>query len=169
MASARDDLMTCNCLREISIARKILLLDHHGMAQAPRRIAKLGHAKAPIAAVDTQQRHALEAKLGEDVPGQGQALHAVVLEIGEVPRDVGFGDGGVGGGRVDDGDFSAQCHAQCDMRGFGTDGAEDRPVLIVVHHLDHFIRRRAPDCWVGGTVVAVNGLGLPVVVVVVLA
>ena len=53
------------------------------------------------------------------------------------------------------------------MRGFGTDGSEDRPVAVVVDHLDHFIGGRTPDGGIGGAVFAINRLGLPVVVVVV--
>ncbi len=80
MASAREERITCNCLRKIRIAGKILLLDDDRMAQPPRGIAELENAKASIATVHAENRHALQAKFGEDAARQRQALHAVILQ-----------------------------------------------------------------------------------------
>ena len=125
--------------REVRVAGQELLLDHDGVTKPARDIAELAHAKAAVTVVDPQHRHALEAEFGIDVARQRQALHAVILQVGEVPRNVCFGNGGIGRCRIDDGDLGAQRHAQCDVRGLGADRPEDRPVLVVVDHLHRFV------------------------------
>ena len=103
-------------LRKIRIAGQILLLDHHRVPQSARGISELGNAKPSVAVVHPQKRHAFQSQFGKDPPRQCQALHPVVLQVGEVPWDVGFRNGGIGGSRVDDRNLGAQGHAQRDVR-----------------------------------------------------
>ena len=153
--------------RKIRVARHVLLLDRHRMSKPHRCIAKFGNAHPAIAIVHPQQRHALEAEFGVDVTRQRESLHPVVLQIGEVPRNVRLGNGGIGRCGVDDGNLGFQRHAQHDVRRLRVDRSKDRPVLVVIDHLHRFIRRRAPDGRVGRPNRTVRRLCLPVVVVVV--
>ena len=81
------------------------------MSETAGRVAKLDDTESSIAAVDAQNRDALEAQFRVDAPSQCVALHAIVLKIGKVPRNISLGDGGIGGGGIDDGDFRAQGNA----------------------------------------------------------
>src|SRR5207253_721084 len=91
----------------------------------------------------------------------------IILNVGEVPGNDGFWDGGVGGGAVNDWRFGLQREAQGDVGRLRTDGTEDGPDLVLINHSNGIVRGRAPNCGIfrdssnGRTAV------LPVVVVVV--
>ena len=81
--------------RVIGIAGKKFLLNDNRMAKAPRGIAKLKHAKTAVAAVDAEQGNTLQTELAINSSGQREALHAIVLQVSEVPGNVGFRNGGI--------------------------------------------------------------------------
>ena len=66
------------------------------------RLPELQHTEPAVAVVHAQQGHARQAQVRIDAPRQRIRLHAVVLNGGEIPRDDGFRNGGIGGGRVHD-------------------------------------------------------------------
>src|SRR3569833_92480 len=137
------------------------------MAEAARGIAKFDHAEATVAAVDAQESYALHTELGVDVSRERQTLYAVILQDGEVPGYVCFGDRGIGGRGVDDRDLGLEGDTQSDVRGLGADGAKDCPILIAVDHLHGFVGRGATEIWISWAVGFGVGLRLLVVVVVV--
>src|SRR5664279_6279781 len=84
-----DDL---ELMAEVRVSGHVLLLNDNGVAKAPRGIAQLHDAEAPIAVVDAKNADSLEANFSVDVAGEGEALDAVVLNIGEVPGNECFGN-----------------------------------------------------------------------------
>jgi hypothetical protein len=142
------------------------LLHHHRMAQPAGGIKEFGKAITAVSAACPENRHALQAKLGIDVAGERQILLPVILHGAEVPGNGGLGNCGIAVRRAYDRKLRAQSHTQRNVRRLGADGAEDRPYLVVVGHLDGFVGGRAPDGGVGGPDIAIDRLGLPVVVIV---
>ena len=71
---------------------------------------------ASQAAVHAQQGHALQSKLGVNTTRQRQSLHTVILQIREVPGDIGFRNCGIRRCRIYDRNLRLQCDAQHDVR-----------------------------------------------------
>ena len=151
---------------EVGVAGHEFLLDHHWVAEPARCVAELDNSKTAVAIVHPQNRDPLQAELSVNVARQRVALHAVILDVGEVPGDGGFGDGGIGGRAVHQRSFGFQRQAKGDVRGFRTNGAEHCPNLVVIDHPDRFVRGSSPN---GGIFCnARRGAAvLPVVIVVV--
>ena len=101
--------------REIGVARHELLLDDDGMAEAARGVAELDDAEPAVAIVDAQDGDALQARVPCRCGAQACSTARDRPEVGEVPGDDGFRNGGIGGGAVDDGNFarSATRSAMC--------------------------------------------------------
>ncbi len=108
-------------------------------------VLELEDAEAAVAVVDAQQRDLLQSEVGVDPARERVALHAIVLNGGEIPGNDGFGNRGVGGGAVDDRHFGFQRDAQRDVGGIGADRAQHRPDFVVVGHLDDFVAGCSPD------------------------
>ena len=88
----------------------------------------------------------MKSELGVDVAGERVALHAIVLERGEIPRDDCLRDGGIGGGAVDHGNFGLQIHAKTDVGGVAAERAIHGPDFFVVGHLDDLVAGGSPRC-----------------------
>src|SRR5579871_1638102 len=132
----------------VTIAGHEFLLDDDRMAKTPRGVPKLDHAEAAVTIVNAENRDALEAELGVDVAGERVALHAIVLERGEIPRDDCLGNGGISGGAVDHGNFGFQIHAKADVRGVAAERSVHGPDFFVVGHLDDLVTGGSPRCGV---------------------
>ena len=154
------------CARKVRVAGHELLLDHDRVTQSDGCVPELRRGHSPISVVQSQQCDTLQTKIGIDMARQRISLHAVVLQISEVPRNISLGNGWIGRGAIDDRNLGFKSNAQHNMSRLRTDRAEDRPVLIVVNHFDRFVPCRAPDPLVGWAGRAIDRLGLPVVVVV---
>src|SRR5581483_932645 len=133
----------------IFITLKLLLLDRDGMPQTRGGLPQLENAEAAVAIVDAQNRDPTQAEVGEHAACERIALHAIILERRQIPRNDGFGDGGVGGRAVYDRQLSLERYAQRDVRGIAAQRTQHGPDLLVVCHFDNLVARRSP----GGLVV----------------
>ena len=65
-------------------------------------VPEFDDTKPAVAIVDAQERDPGHADIGIDSAGKGVSLDPVILNGGQVPGNDGFGNGGIGGGAIDD-------------------------------------------------------------------
>jgi hypothetical protein len=83
-------------MAEVAVTNHELLFDHYRMPKATGGVAKFEHSETSVAIIHPQDRDVLQPQFCIDMSRQRISLHAIVLKIGEVPRNAGFRNRGIG-------------------------------------------------------------------------
>ena len=74
-------------MMEIGGARQVFLLDDNGMPEPTTCVAQFHYAETAVTIVHAKNADTLKSHLGINTPRQCKTLHAIILNISEVPRD----------------------------------------------------------------------------------
>src|SRR5208337_2319909 len=104
----------------------------------------LDDSEAAVAIIYAQNRDPLQAEFGVNVARQRVTLQAVVLNVGEVPRDNSFWNRRISRGAVHQWRLCLQSNSQSNVGCIAADRSKHGPDLLVVNHFDDLIAGRAP-------------------------